>query len=73
MEEKLCTTSEILKKLEAELRVKTNGSNTSFDSSASSTSPGARRSVDRDFNQPRVKSLFFIITWEYLCLLLSYT
>ncbi|XP_017859392.1 PREDICTED: kinesin-like protein KIN-7I isoform X1 [Drosophila arizonae] len=53
LEEKLCTTTEILKKLEAELRMKTNGSNTSFDSSASSTSPGARRSVDRDFNQPR--------------------
>ncbi|XP_030240036.1 kinesin-like protein KIN-7I [Drosophila navojoa] len=53
LEEKLCTTTEILKKLEAELRIKSNGSNTSFDSSASSTSPGARRSVDRDLNQPR--------------------
>ncbi|KRF81094.1 uncharacterized protein [Drosophila virilis] len=52
LEEKLCTTNEILKKVETDLR----NSNNSFESNASNTSPLARKSLDRDPNQPR-KSL----------------
>ncbi|XP_064553455.1 paramyosin-like isoform X2 [Drosophila montana] len=52
LEEKLCTTNEILKKVETDLR----NSNNSFESNASNTSPITRKSLDRDPNQPR-KSL----------------
>ncbi|KAH8377663.1 hypothetical protein KR093_006556 [Drosophila rubida] len=55
LEEKLCTTNEIVQKLEVELRQKINSSNISIESATPSTSPGPRRSLDRE-QQPR-KSL----------------
>lgn len=63
LEEKLCLTNEIVKKLEADLRTKGNSStNLSFDSNASSTSPSARKSLDREPPQPRVnfENLFLL-------------
>lgn len=54
LEEKLCVTNEIVKKLEADLRAKGNNSNLSFESNASSTSPSSRKSLDRELPQPRV-------------------
>ncbi|KAM8716372.1 hypothetical protein ACLKA7_003276 [Drosophila subpalustris] len=56
LEEKLCTTNEIVQKLEVDMRNKNNSSNLSFESNASNTSPAARKSLDRDAQQPR-KSL----------------
>ncbi|KAH8306758.1 hypothetical protein KR044_012579 [Drosophila immigrans] len=56
LEEKLCTTNEIVQKLEMDLRNKINSSNISFDSTTSNTSPAPRKSLDRDHHQPR-KSL----------------
>ncbi|XP_032595275.1 kinesin-like protein KIN-7I isoform X2 [Drosophila grimshawi] len=53
LEEKICTTEEILKKLESDLRAKANGSNLSFDSNSSSTSSAPRKSLDRETNHPR--------------------
>lgn len=54
LEEKLCITNEIVKKLEADVKAKGNNSNLSFESNASSTSPSARKSQDRELPQPRV-------------------
>lgn len=62
LEEKLCITNDIVKKLEAELRAKGNSStNLSFDSNASSTSPVARKSVDREPPHPRVNFENFLL------------
>lgn len=62
LEEKLCITNDIVKKLEAELSAKGNSStNLSFDSNASSTSPAAKKSLGREPPQPRVNFEYFLL------------
>lgn len=73
LEEKLCLTNEIVKKLEADLRTKGNSStNLSFDSNASSTSPSARKSLDREPPQPRVNFDKFLPSYKVVNIFLIF-